>query len=168
MGLEIGKSILESEKIELAKNILDAAKFKNVKLIFPVDCVVADKFENGASSKIVDRDSIPTDWQALDIGPKSIELFNIEILNSKTIVWNGPMGVFEMPNFAKGTNEIAKALVEATNKGAITIIGGGDSAAAITQMGFAKQVSHVSTGGGASLEFLEGKILPGVAALDEK
>jgi phosphoglycerate kinase len=168
MGLEIGGSILDAEKVDLAKKILDEAKTKNVKFLLPLDCVVADKFENTANTKIVKRDSIPADWQALDIGPETVELFKAEIKNAKTIVWNGPMGVFEMETFAKGTNEIAKTLVEVTKTGAITVIGGGDSAAAITQMGYAKQVSHVSTGGGASLEFLEGKVLPGVAALDEK
>jgi phosphoglycerate kinase len=168
MGLEIGKSILDAEKVELAKNILEEAKKKNVRLILPVDCIVADKFENTAATKVVKNDAIPADWQALDIGPETIELYKKEIMNSKTIVWNGPMGVFEMETFAKGTKEIALALAEATKAGAITVIGGGDSAAAITQMGFAKKVSHVSTGGGASLEFLEGKILPGVAALTEK
>jgi phosphoglycerate kinase len=168
MGLEIGKSILEAEKVDLAKNILDEAKKKNINFLLPVDCVIADKFENNANTRVVKKEVIPADWQALDIGPDSINLFKSEIKKAKTIIWNGPMGVFEMETFAKGTNEIAKSLVEATKEGAITVIGGGDSAAAITQMGYAKLVSHVSTGGGASLEFLEGKALPGVAALDEK
>jgi phosphoglycerate kinase len=136
--------------------------------MLPVDCVVASDFKNDAQRKVVAKDKIPADWQALDIGPATVELFSKEILKSKTVVWNGPMGVFEMPNFAVGTNAVARALVEATKNGATTIVGGGDSAAAITQAGMAKLVTHVSTGGGASLEFLEGKVLPGVAALTDK
>jgi phosphoglycerate kinase len=168
MGLEIGKSILDAEKVDMAKNLLEEAKKKNIRLILPVDCLVADKAEAGATTKVVKKEGIPADWQALDIGPETIELFKNEIKKSKTIVWNGPMGLFEIDTFAKGTKEIAMALADATAAGAITVIGGGDSAAAVTQMGFAKKVSHVSTGGGASLEFLEGKILPGVAALTDK
>jgi phosphoglycerate kinase len=168
MGLEIGKSILDPEKVELAKNILEEAKAKNVKLLLPVDCTIADDFKNDANTKCVKKEEIPADWQALDIGPETIALYINEIKNAKTVVWNGPMGVFEMETFAKGTKAIAQALADATKAGVITVIGGGDSAAAITQMGFAKEVSHVSTGGGASLEFLEGKILPGVAALTDK
>jgi phosphoglycerate kinase len=168
MGLEIGKSLLEAEKVDLAKSILDEAKAKNIKLLLPVDCVVADKFENSANTKIVKKDAIPSDMQALDIGPESVELFSKEIKAAKTVVWNGPMGVFEMEKFAVGTNQIAKVLADATKEGVITIIGGGDSAAAITQIGLEKAVSHVSTGGGASLELLEGKELPGLAALNDK
>jgi phosphoglycerate kinase len=168
MGLEIGKSILDAEKVELAKSILEEVKTKNIKLLLPVDCVVADKFEESANTKIVKKDAIPSDMQALDIGPETIEFFSKEIKASKTVVWNGPMGVFEMKKFATGTNEIAKALAEATKEGVTTIIGGGDSAAAITQIGLEKSVSHVSTGGGASLELLEGKELPGLAALNDK
>jgi phosphoglycerate kinase len=167
-GLEIGKSLLEEDKVELAKKILDEAGKSKVKFLLPVDCVVASDFKNEAEKKVVAKNAIPADWQSLDIGPESVALFSKEILGAKTVVWNGPMGVFEMPNFAVGTKAIAKALVEATKRGTITIIGGGDSAAAITQAGYAKDVSHVSTGGGASLEFLEGKVLPGVAALNEK
>jgi phosphoglycerate kinase len=167
-GKEIGTSLLEPEKIDVAKQILEKAKTSKMKLIFPVDVVVAKEFNNDSPSEVVSIDKMPSDKMGLDIGPESIKLFKEEILNSKTIVWNGPMGVFEMDNFAKGTYAVAQALVEATGKGAITVIGGGDSAAAIAKAGLADKVSHVSTGGGASLEFLEGKILPGVAALTDK
>ncbi len=167
-GMEIGKSLLEEDKIELAKEIIQKASDKKVKMLFPVDCVIADTFDKDAETEIVDSGAIKPDWQALDIGPKTIELFKNELLHAKTVVWNGPMGVFEMDKFATGTNEIAKLLVETTKKGAVTIIGGGDSAAAIAKLGLEKEVSHVSTGGGASLEFLEGKVLPGVAALTDK
>jgi phosphoglycerate kinase len=167
-GKEIGTSLLEAEKIDIAKQILDKAKTSKMKLIFPVDVVVAKEFNNDSPSEVVSIKNMPPDKMGLDIGPESIKLFKEEILKSKTIVWNGPMGVFEMDNFAKGTDAVAAALVEATGKGAITIIGGGDSAAAIAKAGLADKVSHVSTGGGASLEFLEGKILPGVAALNDK
>jgi phosphoglycerate kinase len=168
MGLEIGKSILDAEKIDLAKSILEEVKAKNIKLLLPTDCVVADKFEESANTKTVKQDAIPSDMQALDIGPETVELFSKEIKAAKTVVWNGPMGVFEMKKFAVGTNAIAKVLAEATKEGVTTIIGGGDSAAAITQIGLEKSVSHVSTGGGASLELLEGKELPGLAALNDK
>jgi len=168
MGLEVGKSILDIEKVDLAKSILEEAKAKNIKLLLPVDCVVADKFAEDANTKIVKSNEIPNDMEALDIGPETIELYSKEIKAAKTVVWNGPMGVFEIEKFAVGTNAIAKVLAEATKEGVITIIGGGDSAAAITKIGLEKSVSHVSTGGGASLEFLEGKVLPGVAALDDK
>ncbi len=167
-GMEIGKSLLEEDKIELAKQLLTDAKAKNIKLLLPVDCVVADKFDNNAPMKTVSVSAIPTGWAGVDIGPETVKLFSNEIKRAKTVVWNGPMGVFEMPNFAKGTNAVAQALADATKLGAITIVGGGDSASAIAQAGLEKQVSHVSTGGGASLEFLEGKTLPGVAALMEK
>jgi phosphoglycerate kinase len=164
MGYEIGKSLLEEDKVELAKQLLDEAKDK---LLLPVDVVVADKFENEAASKVVNADQIPADMIGLDIGPETIIKFRDEIIGAKTIVWNGPMGVFEMEKFAKGTFEIAKALADSTKNGAVTVIGGGDSAAAIAKAGLEKEVSHVSTGGGASLEFLEGKTLPGVDALSE-
>jgi phosphoglycerate kinase len=167
-GKEIGTSLLEPEKIDVAKQVLEKAKTSKMKLIFPVDVVVAKEFNNDSPSEVVSIDKMPSDKMGLDIGPESIKLFREEILKSKTIVWNGPMGVFEMDNFAKGTYAVAQALVEATGKGAITVIGGGDSAAAIAKAGLADKVSHVSTGGGASLEFLEGKILPGVAALTDK
>ncbi|HOP50111.1 MAG TPA: phosphoglycerate kinase [Ignavibacteriales bacterium] len=168
MGYEIGKSLLEADKIDVAKEVMEKAKAKNLKLLLPVDSVVAPDFNNDAPKTIVDADKIPADQEGMDIGPKSIELFKDAIINAKTIVWNGPMGVFEFDNFAIGTNAIAQALVEATAKGAITIIGGGDSAAAIKKAGLDDKVSHVSTGGGASLEFLEGKKLPGVEALTDK
>jgi phosphoglycerate kinase len=167
-GMEIGSSLLEAEKIDLAKQVLEKAKTSKMKLLFPVDVVVAKEFNNDSPSEVVKINNMPSDKMGLDIGPESIKLFREEILKSKTIVWNGPMGVFEMDNFAKGTDAVAAALVEATAKGAITVIGGGDSAAAISKAGLADKVSHVSTGGGASLEFLEGKILPGVAALTDK
>jgi phosphoglycerate kinase len=167
-GFEIGKSLLEEDKIDLAKKLIDEAKAKNITLLLPVDCVVAEKFDNESPAKIVKVNEIPSDAVGMDIGPDSIALFSKEITGAKTVVWNGPMGVFEMPNFAKGTNAVAQALVEATKLGAVTVVGGGDSASAIAKAGLEKQVSHVSTGGGASLEFLEGKVLPGVAALNDK
>jgi phosphoglycerate kinase len=166
--LEIGDSIVEQDKIQLAKQILEEVKSKNSRVILPVDCVIADAFDNEAQRKTVPVNKIPAGWRGLDIGPETIQLIKLELKNAKTIVWNGPMGVFEMPNFANGTLEIAKLLADATKNGATTIVGGGDSAAAVTQMGFEASISHVSTGGGASLELLEGKILPGLAALDTK
>jgi phosphoglycerate kinase len=167
-GKEIGKSLLEEEKIQLAGEVLEKAKKSGVKLLLPVDVVVANEFKNESPSSIVHIDHIPSDKMGLDIGPETINLFRQEIDSSKTIVWNGPMGVFEMDNFAAGTFAIAKSLANATRSGAVTVIGGGDSAAAIAKANLADKVSHVSTGGGASLEFLEGKILPGVAALTDK
>ena len=167
-GMEVGDSLVEQEKLVLAKQILDEAKAKHMRLILPVDCVVADKFDNDAQRKVVPVNRIPVGWRGLDIGPETVKIINMELRRAKTIVWNGPMGVFEMPNFANGTLEVAKLLVDATKSGATTIVGGGDSAAAIAQAGYEKEVSHVSTGGGASLEFLEGKTLPGLAALDTK
>lgn len=168
MGYEIGSSLLEEEKIDLAKQMLEKFKSSKAKVLLPIDNVVASEFNNDSPSIVVDSDKIPADKMGLDIGPKTIEEFQKVILQSKTIVWNGPMGVFEFDNFAVGTNAIAKALVEATEKGAVTVIGGGDSAAAISKAGLDDKVTHVSTGGGASLEFLEGKILPGVAALNDE
>ncbi|MBK7106149.1 MAG: phosphoglycerate kinase [Ignavibacteriae bacterium] len=167
-GLEIGTSLLEADKVDLAKEILEKAKTSGVNFMLPVDVVVAPEFDNCSLSDIVPVTAMPADKMGLDIGPKTIEKFKEIILASKTVVWNGPMGVFEFDNFAKGTNAIAEALVEATEKGAITIIGGGDSAAAIKKAGLDEKVSHVSTGGGASLEYLEGKVLPGVEALSNK
>lgn len=166
-GKEIGTSLLEAEKIDLAKEVLDNAKKSEIKFLLPVDVVVASEFKNDSPASVVNVDSIPADKMGLDIGPETIKLFTNELMNAMTIVWNGPMGVFEMDNFAKGTNAIAKALADATAKGAITVVGGGDSAAAITKAGLKDKVSHVSTGGGASLEFLEGKALPGVVALND-
>ena len=164
-GFEIGTSLLDVDKVELAKEMLAKFKSSNVKVLLPVDVVVASEFDNNSLSEVVKVNSMPSDKMGLDIGPESIELFCTEIKKSKTVVWNGPMGVFEFANFAKGTNAVANALSEATEYGAITIIGGGDSASAIKKAGLDKKVSHVSTGGGASLEFLEGKVLPGVEAL---
>lgn len=166
-GKEIGKSLLEEEKIELAKEVLEKVKTSGVKFLLPVDVVVASEFKNDSPASIVNVDSIPSDKMGLDIGPETIKLFREEILKSKTVVWNGPMGVFEFDNFAKGTFAIAETLAEATSNGSVTVIGGGDSAAAIAKANLKNKVSHVSTGGGASLEFLEGKILPGVAALND-
>ncbi len=166
-GKEIGKSLLEAEKLDLAKELLEKLQSTKIKFLLPIDVVVASEFKNDSPSEIVDVDNIPVDKMGLDIGPKTIKLFSDELIKSKTIVWNGPMGVFEMENYAKGTFAIAKALVEATENDVVTVVGGGDSAAAITDAGLEKKVSHVSTGGGASLEFLEGKVLPGVAALND-
>jgi len=164
-GLEIGKSLLEADKIDLAKKTMDQAKGK---LILPVDCVVADKFDNSAKTKVVKKDALPPDWQGMDIGPETIKLFTDTLKGAKTVVWNGPLGVFEMDNFAVGTNAIAKALASATGRGAITVVGGGDSAAAISKANLTSKITHVSTGGGASLEYLEGKALPGIAVLTDK
>jgi phosphoglycerate kinase len=167
-GFKVGKSLVEDDKLDVAKTILEKAKSRNVKLLLPTDVVIADKFEKDANAKTVSIDAIEDDWIGLDIGAETIKTYRHEILSAKTVVWNGPMGVFEMDKFAVGTFEIAKALAEATKNGAITVIGGGDSASAIVKAGLEKAVTHVSTGGGASLEFLEGKILPGIAALNEK
>ncbi len=166
-GKEIGKSLLEEEKLELAKQLLDKIEKSDLKFLLPVDVVAANEFSNDSPFTVVSADNIPSDKMGLDIGPETVKLFKEELLKSKTIVWNGPMGVFEMDNFAKGTFEIAKALAEATENGAVTVIGGGDSAAAVSKAGLEDKVSHVSTGGGASLEFLEGKTLPGVVALND-
>ncbi len=166
-GKEIGKSLLEEEKVDLAKQLLERVKKFNIKFLLPLDVVVADEFKNESPSQTVSVENIPSEKMGLDIGPETIKLFKDEIKKSKMIVWNGPMGVFEMDNFSKGTFAIAQGLAEATSMGAVTIIGGGDSAAAISKAGLEGKVSHVSTGGGASLEFLEGKILPGVAALND-
>ncbi len=165
LGEEVGDSLLEEDYVEYAKEMLEKAKAKNVNLLIPVDTVVATAFDNDAEKKTVGRSGIEAGWQGLDIGEKTIELYKDAIKNAKTVVWNGPMGVFEMPNFAKGTNAIAQALAEID---AVTVIGGGDSVAAVNQAGLGDKMSHISTGGGASLEFLEGKELPGIAALDER
>ena len=164
-GFEIGKSLLDSEKIDFAKEMMAKAKAKGVKLLLPVDTVVTDDFKNPTTIKTVQANQIPADLEGVDIGPETVRLFASAITGAKTVIWNGPMGVFEMKQFATGTRAIAEALTKC--KGT-TIIGGGDSAAAVEQMGFADQVTHVSTGGGASLEFLEGIELPGVAALTDK
>lgn len=167
-GLPIGSSLLEEDKVELAAELLKKAEDAGVKLMLPVDSVVAKAFSNDAESKVVGEDGIEDGWMALDIGPESAIGFGNVIKSAKTVLWNGPMGVFEMSNFAEGTFAVAEALAEATKYGATTIIGGGDSAAAIKKSGLSDQVSHVSTGGGASLEYLEGKDLPGVSALTDK
>ncbi|MBB3908670.1 MULTISPECIES: phosphoglycerate kinase [Anoxybacillaceae] len=166
LGHEIGKSLLEEDKIELAKSFMEKAKEKGVKFYMPVDAVVADDFSNAANKKVVSIDNIPSDWEALDIGPKTRELYRDVILQSKLVIWNGPMGVFEMDAFAEGTKAVAQALADA--KGTYTVIGGGDSAAAVEKFGLAEEMDHISTGGGASLEFMEGKQLPGVVALNDK
>ena len=165
MGLEIGTSILDADNIDLAKMLLEKATSLNVKLLLPVDIVCADEFSNDAKYQTYSRDQIPSDMMGLDIGEETVKLYSEEIAKAKTVVWNGPMGVFEMENFAKGTKAIAEALAESD---ATTIIGGGDSAAAVEQFGLADKMSHISTGGGASLEFLEGKILPGISIIEEK
>jgi 3-phosphoglycerate kinase len=164
-GHGVGKSICEVEKVDLAKSLLDKAAAKGVKLLLPVDNKVGKEFNNDSESKVVTSGEIPEDYMGLDIGSNTIELFSDAIKGAKTVVWNGPMGVFEFPNYAVGTKEIAKAVAES---GAISIVGGGDSAAAVEQLGFADKITHISTGGGASLEFLEGKVLPGIDVLLDK
>lgn len=164
-GGKIGKSISEPDKVDLAKKIIEKAKANGVNLYFPIDNVCADNFSNDANRKIVAKGEIEDGWEGLDIGPESVEMFKKVVESSKTILWNGPMGVFEMPNFAIGTNAIADSVVKATANGGYSLIGGGDSASAVNNAGYGDQVSYVSTGGGALLEYMEGKILPGVAAL---
>ncbi|GEL07510.1 phosphoglycerate kinase [Salisediminibacterium halotolerans] len=165
-GYEIGNSLLEEDKIDLAKSFMEKAEKNGVKLHMPIDAVVADKFGEDANTQEVDIDSIPNDWEALDIGPKTLAQFRDIVADSQLVIWNGPMGVFELEKFAKGTIGVAKALADAEK--AYTVIGGGDSAAAVEQFGFAEKMDHISTGGGASLEFIEGKDLPGVVALNDK
>ncbi|MDP5121628.1 MAG: phosphoglycerate kinase [Spirosomaceae bacterium] len=166
-GGNIGGSLCEDDKMELALELLEKAKAKGVNIIMPVDNLIADDFSNDANRKVVGKGEIPDGWEGLDIGPKSIELFVETVKKSKTILWNGPMGVFEFENFAKGTNAIAEAVVRATEENnAFSLIGGGDSASAVNNAGYGDRVSYVSTGGGALLEYMEGKILPGVAALE--
>jgi len=166
-GGEIGTSLLEEDRMELCLQLLEKAKAKGVNLILPLDTVIADKFDNEAAKDQVDSGEIPANWMGLDIGTKTVELFSETIKNSKTLLWNGPMGVFEMENFEQGTKAIALAVVEATKNGAFSLIGGGDSAAAIAKFGLEDEVSYVSTGGGALLEYMEGKELPGVKAIQE-
>ena len=165
-GEEVGKSLLEEDYKQYALDMEKKAEEKGVKLLIPVDTVVADDFSNDANFKVVGRGEIPADMEGLDVGPKTAELFADAVKGAKTVVWNGPMGCFEMPNFAKGTIAVAQAMADL--EGATTIIGGGDSAAACNQLGFGDKMTHISTGGGASLEFLEGKDLPGVVAADDK
>lgn len=165
LGYSVGKSLLEDDKVDFAKELIEKAKSKNVKILLPIDVVVSKEFSNDSEFKTVNIDSIEDDYMGLDIGEKTVKLFSDEINNAKTVVWNGPMGVFEMSNFAKGTFEIAKAIAESE---AISIIGGGDSASAAEKSGYKDKITHISTGGGASLEFLEGKILPGIDLIDNK
>ena len=165
-GGKVGMSKLEADKVDLAKELLEKAKAKGVELYLPVDTVIAQEFKADAESKVCETMAIPDGWEGLDIGPKTAELFAGVIKTAKTVIWNGPMGVFEFPKFAVGTKAVAQALADKPK--AITIIGGGDSAAAIEQLGYADKVTHISTGGGASLEFLEGKVLPGIACLNDK
>ena len=164
-GGNVGKSLLEEDYLEYALNMIKKAEEKGVKLLLPVDDVVADEFSNDANTKVVASGEIPADFMGLDIGPETAKLYAETVKTAKTVVWNGPMGCFEMPNFAAGTETVAKALAETD---AVTIIGGGDSAAAVNQLGYGDKMTHISTGGGASLEFLEGKELPGVAAANDK
>jgi len=168
MGLNIGNSLLEEDRIAEADSLLDTVLPANVKMILPDDILVADKLEAPFQTKVVSQNSIPDGWIGVDIGPNSQELFAKVIAQAGTIVWNGPMGIFETDEFAGGTIKMAKAIAEATQKGAVSIIGGGDSVAAIAKAGVTDKISHISTGGGASLEFLEGKVLPGVAALTDR
>lgn len=167
-GLPIGKSLCEKDKFEEALAQLDKAQKKGVKVVLPVDLRVADKFAPDANVQIVDVDKVPEDWEALDSGPKTSELYTEALKGAKTVIWNGPMGVFEFDAFANGTLAVAKAVAEATKNGAISIVGGGDSIAALKKTGLSDQISHISTGGGATLEFLEGKVLPGIAAIADK
>ena len=164
-GKEIGLSLCENDKLDLAKSLMKKAADKGVKLLLPVDNVIAQEFKNDTPIKVVLDEDFPKDWEGMDIGPKTREIYADAVKDAGTVIWNGPMGVFEFPNFAEGTKAVAKALADSK---AITIIGGGDSAAAVTQLGYADKMTHISTGGGASLEFLEGLELPGVACLNDK
>ena len=165
MGYEVGNSICELDRLDIAKETIEKAKMKGVKLLLPIDTVCGKEFTNDTETVTVDSKQIPEGWQGLDIGPKAIEEYTQELKNAKTVIWNGPLGVFEFEKFAKGTNSIAKVLSELD---ATTIVGGGDSVAAIEKGGFSDKITHISTGGGASLEFLEGKALPGIEALNDK
>lgn len=166
-GLNVGKSLVEEDKLELAKSLEAKAKERGVALLLPTDVIVADKFAADANSQTVSVENIPDGWMGLDIGPDSVKTFQDALADCKTVIWNGPMGVFEIPQFAKGTEAIAHVLAGLTKTGATTIIGGGDSVAAVEQLHLGAEMSHISTGGGASLELLEGKVLPGIAALDD-
>ncbi|MFC2115463.1 phosphoglycerate kinase [Bacteroidota bacterium] len=165
MGGNIGASLCEEDKLDLAKELIEKAKAMGVRLLLPVDNVVADKFDNEAETLITSVDNVPGGWMGLDIGPETIRLFSEVILASKTILWNGPMGVFEMENFQKGTRSVAESIVEATSAGAFSLVGGGDSVAAVNKYNMKEKVSFVSTGGGAMLEYIEGKELPGIKAI---
>lgn len=166
MGYSVGKSVCELDKLDLAKELMEKAKQKNVKLVLPIDNVIAKEIAPDTENKVIDSDNIPDEWEGLDIGPKTVELFKEELKDAKTIIWNGPVGFSEYEIFANGTRSIAQALAE--KEDAVTIIGGGDSAAAIEKMGLSNKMTHISTGGGASLEFLEGKKLPGIECLLDK
>ncbi len=166
LGHDVGKSLLEEDKIDLAKSFMDKAKEKGVNFYMPEDVVVADDFSNDATTKVVGIDAIPSDWEGLDIGPKTVDTYRKVIMESKLVIWNGPMGVFELSSFENGTKSVGVALADAQNT--YTVIGGGDSAAAVEKFGLAENMDHISTGGGASLEFMEGKQLPGVVALNDK
>lgn len=166
-GGQIGNSLCEDDKMALTKELEEKAKAKGVNLYLPVDNLIADDFNNEANTQTVDSDKIPEGWMGLDIGPESVKIFSEVVSNSKTLLWNGPMGVFEFPTFAKGTDTIAEAVVTATQNNGFSLIGGGDSASAINNLGYGDKVSYVSTGGGALLEYMEGKVLPGVAALED-
>jgi phosphoglycerate kinase len=167
-GKELGDSLVEQESVGVARELIDKAKAANVRLLLPSDAVIADAFSAEANHKVVGTDAVPAGWRVLDIGPETVKLFSDEVAKAKLLIWNGPMGVFELEPFAGGTKAIAQAMATASKSGATTIVGGGDSVAAIEQAGLADDMSHVSTGGGASLELLEGKTLPGVAALNDK
>lgn len=166
MGGQIGNSLCEDDKMELALSLIEKAKAKGVNLVLPVDSIIADAFSNDANTQTAANTSIPSGWMGLDIGPEAVKQFTDVIASSKTVLWNGPAGVFEMPKFENGTKSVAQAIVKATKSGAFSLIGGGDSAAAIAQFDLTDDVSYVSTGGGALLEYMEGKVLPGVAALE--
>jgi phosphoglycerate kinase len=165
MRLQTGTSLVEEDRVEMAADLL---RTSGDKLVLPTDCVVAAKMEAGAETSVVERAGIPDDRMVLDVGPRTTDAYREVLAGARTVLWNGPMGVFEVPEFAKGTEGVARAVAEATDRGATTVVGGGDSAAAVAEMGLAERISHVSTGGGASLEFLEGKTLPGVAALSDR
>ena len=167
-GYPIGDSLCERDKIDLAKQLLEKAEKKGVKVVLPVDVVIADKFAADANTKTVDVDKVPDGWQALDSGAKTSEEYVKALQGAKTVIWNGPMGVFEFDAFAKGTEAVARAVAQATKEGAISIVGGGDSIAALKKTGLSEKISHISTGGGATLELLEGKVLPGIAALADE
>ncbi|AOY83283.1 phosphoglycerate kinase [Moorena producens JHB] len=166
-GMSVGKSLVEDDKLDLAKSLEAKAKERGVELLLPTDVVIADNFAPDANSQTVSIEAIPDGWMGLDIGPDSVKVFQDALADCKTVIWNGPMGVFEFDQFAKGTEAIANSMAELTKTGASTIIGGGDSVAAVEKVGVADQMSHISTGGGASLELLEGKVLPGIAALND-
>lgn len=167
-GYEVGKSLCERDKFDLALDLLKKAEDKGVKVILPVDVTIADDYAPDANTKIVDVDNIDPEWEALDSGPKTSALYTEALKGAKTVIWNGPMGVFEFDAFAKGTEAVAQAVAIATEEGAVSIVGGGDSIAALKKTGLSDKISHISTGGGATLEFLEGKILPGIAAIADK